>query len=172
MPLLLAIPNELLLEISAYLNPGDLGALLRTCRFCAQLLTPRLHRIALEDRNAIPALEWASLRGHLPLVRLLLASGVDVNISQNGRTALYRAIRYNFEEVVQVLLENGADPLIGGPATVGMTALHWAAFFGNEGIVKMLLRAGVEASAGDGFGWTAWHYAKFRKRVAVQKLLE
>ena len=68
-----------------------------------------------------------------------------------------------------LLLKEGADASIKG--TAGMTALHWAAFLGNEKVVRKLLETGVGISAVDNFGRTAAYYATLRGHIAVAKLL-
>ena len=57
----------------------------------------------------------AARRGHLPLVQLLLSTGFydPKNLSaksRSGKSALFLAAQANHEEVVRLLLENGADP--------------------------------------------------------------
>ncbi|KAG0130902.1 ankyrin repeat-containing domain protein [Tuber indicum] len=166
---LLNFPNELLLEVAEHLRPRDLNSLLRTSHFHAQLLTPGIHRLAFEEKDGLTALQWAAVKGHEPLARLLLRNGVNINISRNGWTALHRAVRHGFEDIVALLLEEGADASIKG--TAGMTALHWAAFLGNEKVVKRLLETGVGISTEDNFGKTAAYYATLRGHIAVVKLL-
>ncbi|CUS13045.1 unnamed protein product [Tuber aestivum] len=162
-------PNEILLEVTEHLCPGDLNSLLRTSHFYERLLTPRIHRLALEEKDGLTALQWAAVKGHEPLARLLLQKGVNINASRNGWTALHRAVRHGFEGIVALLLEQGADASIKG--TAGMTALHWAAFLGNEKVVRRLLEMGVGISTEDNFGKTAAYYATLRGNIAVVKLL-
>ncbi|PUU82429.1 ankyrin repeat-containing domain protein [Tuber borchii] len=166
---LLNFPNELLLEITEHLRPRDLSSLLRTSHFYARLLTPRIHRLALEEKDGLTALQWAAVKGHEPLARLLLQKGVNINVSRNGWTALHRAVRHGFEDIVALLLEEGADASIKG--TAGMTALHWAAFLGNEKVVRKLLEAGAGISTEDNFGRRAAYYATLRGHITVAKLL-
>ncbi|RPA96682.1 ankyrin repeat protein, partial [Choiromyces venosus 120613-1] len=117
----------------------------------------------------LTALQWATVKGHEPLARLLLRKGVEINISRNGWTALHRAVRHSFEDIVALLLEAGADTSVKG--TAGMTALHWAAFLGNEKVALKLLETGVGVSTKDNFGKTAAYYATLRGHIAVMKLL-
>ncbi len=56
------------------------------------------------------ALMWASLRGHLDVVRLLFEKVAEVNArDDNGETALLSASGKGGIEVVKLLLEKGAD---------------------------------------------------------------
>lgn len=60
--------------------------------------------------NGITALYGASIQGHKPMVKLLLARGANVNATTNeGETALSAAARYDHKEVFFVLMEAGAE---------------------------------------------------------------
>lgn len=57
----------------------------------------------------------AARRGHLPLVKLLLSTGLydphNLSIkSRSGKSALFLAAQANHEQIVRLLLERGADP--------------------------------------------------------------
>lgn len=67
-------------------------------------------RVIYESSDAT-ALMWASLRGHLSIVRFLLDQKAPVNaVNQIGHTALQWGIIGGHVEVVRQLLESGADP--------------------------------------------------------------
>ena len=58
--------------------------------------------------------------------------------SKLGDTALILAVRKKYHKIVQMLVEKGrADPGLSGQQ--GMTALHWAAFNGDETMIRYLL---------------------------------
>ena len=53
---------------------------------------------------------WASQKGYIGVVKLLLANGADVNAqNNNGDSALTRATLNGHLEIVKLLLTNGAD---------------------------------------------------------------
>ena len=55
--------------------------------------------------------------GHGPLSRLLLSHGADPNrLNDRGQTPLAGAVFKNEKEVVDLLLENGADVDLGRPS--------------------------------------------------------
>ena len=52
------------------------------------------------------------------------------------------------------------------------TALHFAAWKGNEAVAAQLLQAGASVSAVDnGYGWTPLHYAAFYGKSSIANLL-
>ena len=62
----------------------------------------------------VSALGAASCNGHLETVRLLiekLGAKVDLDIEENGKTALWWAAEHGKLDVVRFLLEKGADPM-------------------------------------------------------------
>jgi ankyrin repeat protein len=61
----------------------------------------------------VPPLGTAAFVGSVPMARLLLDSGADVNgRGEGGFTALHTAAQKGDEELVRLLLERGADPTL------------------------------------------------------------
>ncbi|KAF4339712.1 ankyrin repeat domain protein [Fusarium beomiforme] len=53
-----------------------------------------------------------------PLMEMALSRGVDINArTYSGNTALSRAVHYHNWEIVEFLIERGADPFVKGPGT-------------------------------------------------------
>lgn len=60
-------------------------------------------------------LQYAAYRGHLKIVQLLVDGKANVNqTNANGFTALFYACQQHHEDIVEVLLSNGADPCLYG----------------------------------------------------------
>lgn len=53
----------------------------------------------------------------------------------------------------------------------GMTALHWAATYGHEAVMRLLLKKGADVQTKDKDGWTALHWAAEYGHEAVMRLL-
>ncbi|KAL0631959.1 hypothetical protein Q9L58_009162 [Maublancomyces gigas] len=156
-----ALPWEIVLIVASHLTeePRHLAALILTNRSLATFLTPTLHSIAVKPYLGTPALVWASSRGHDPLVRLVLASGADVNaVTPTGETALLCAIHTQRPTTARILLESGADANLGG-------ALGLAVRGRNVGITRCLLRHGACVNTIDA-GTSPLHRAVFRSRSA------
>ena len=63
------------------------------------------------DTDGLKPLHWAADRGHVDIVRLLLARGAAVDVlDPDGQTPLHYAASCGHLEAAQALLEAGADP--------------------------------------------------------------
>jgi ankyrin repeat protein len=81
-----------------------------------QLLQKDSGLAARLDSTGESPLSYASQRGYLHIVRLLLKHGADPNIAESGAPdglALYLACAGNHLEVARLLLEHGANPHAG-----------------------------------------------------------
>jgi ankyrin repeat protein len=87
----------------------------------------------------------ASERGHVDYVRRIAGTGIDVNhINNLGWTALLEAVilgdgSTNYVEIVNILLDHGADPTI--PDKNGVTATQHARQRGHDQIAAALTRS-------------------------------
>ena len=122
----------------------------------------------------------AAFHGHWQLCQFLIENHADVNhrSSDTGETplhfALCKANRPVYDEVVKVLLGNGANPNVATEPSVetgcfmrdcrtkAETPLHRAAAFGSERAIDLLLTAGARIDAKDMNGdspltWASWH---------------
>jgi ankyrin repeat protein len=91
------------------------------------------------------ALLWSA--SDLDKVRLVLSQGANVNAaSKQGRTALLIAAAHDgSEEIVKLLMKNGADPK--AMDRVQNTTLVLAALADNFPVFKMMLERGVDVNA-------------------------
>lgn len=97
------------------------------------------------------ALQVAASRCHMNVVQMLVDRGADVNHKRGGQcgNALEAASRQGSEELIRLLLANGADVnaysgLYGNP-------LCNAGLSGNPQVVQMLLDNGADVNAGSFF---------------------
>jgi|APSaa5957512622_1039677.scaffolds.fasta_scaffold25166_3 uncharacterized protein len=92
-------------------------------------------------------LDAAIFGDHLPLVRYLIQRGADANgVGYGDNTALMAAANQGNSEVVELLLNEGADPNLASPVT-GETPLHASTSHAyKEGMldcVRLLLSVGA-----------------------------
>lgn len=71
--------------------------------------------------------------------------------------------------VAKLLLEKGADPLLGDNENSG--PIHLAAISGSQPIVKMLMKSGVPIDAQDDNGLTPLHFALSRRQFDMANFL-
>jgi ankyrin repeat protein len=121
-------------------------------------------------------LHYAARYGHIPVVRLLLEAGRDVNAPAAeycGRTALQAASEGGHEDVVKLLISHGADVNASAAADSGRTALQAASKGGHEDVVKLLISHGADVNAptAENDGRTALQAASGGGHEDVIKLL-
>lgn len=94
----------------------------------------------------------AIAQGNVNEVRRLLRfrPQIDVNtVDSHGDRPLEGAVRIRNAQIVQLLLENGANPnlIMSSGMTPGMTPLMYAVSLGNPEIVELLLQYGADRDA-------------------------
>jgi ankyrin repeat protein len=106
--------------------------------------------------------------GDVEAVKLFLASGIDPNaMDKNGDPALIAASRSGKQEIIELLLLNGAD-IECRDGKYGGTPLLWAALNGHTGALDLLLLKGAETTAREKHnGMTALHAAAFKGHAAI-----
>jgi len=75
-----------------------------------------------------------------------------------GLTALHLAATMGHEDMVELLIERGAD--VNGRDASGSTPLHHAAAGGNKAVVELLLAKGADVNARDNKNRTPLYLAK------------
>lgn len=95
--------------------------------------------------RAVTGLRYAVISGNVPMIKLLINSGHDVNELNSGRrTALYYAVKKRMLSIMDLLLDSGADPNI---LPVGRKT--WEEFISNHAVLLRLNRAGYKRRGTD-----------------------
>ncbi|RYP81635.1 hypothetical protein DL770_005843 [Monosporascus sp. CRB-9-2] len=114
-----------------------------------KMLLDRGADVAVANKDGWTPLIAASSKGHVDVVRLLLATtgvNADLKDSESGQTPLSWAAANGCEAVVQLLLDTGKVD-INSRDNTGRTPLQWAAERGYETIVRLLLKKGTATYA-------------------------
>lgn len=112
-------------------------------------------------------LMMAALKGHLDLVKKLIAKDADVN--KPGWAPLHYAATGAHLAIMEVLLEHHA--FIDAESPNGTTPLMMAALYGNAAAVKLLLDAGADATMKNQLGMTAVDFANRAGREDSAELI-
>ncbi|CAB0033173.1 unnamed protein product [Trichogramma brassicae] len=137
------------------------------------------------DEQGYTYLHAACVAGNATAARKLLRRGADVDCDSYKYSALQAAAWYKHEDVVEVLLEAGADP--NRPDVEGSTPLHslsWLCLCECESsrrycdkrkpverIVRMLVEAGADIEARNRHGDTALQASVSRLDVELARVL-
>ena len=124
------------------------------------------------DLNGCTPLHYASQKGNLNAVWLLLEYGADVRVcDKSGKTPLHLAVHHGHLEVVRELLELNAE--VNSRDGNVFTPLHSASQNGNLDVAKLLLGHGAGVQVCDESGRTPLHLAAHRGHLEVaRELLE
>ena len=117
----------------------------------------------INESDGYAPIHWAVERGFMDILRILIASGADVNAMTQGaigkdRSALHIAAEVGKPSIVELLLEQGAD--VHAATDYNETPLHGVRLFvKNVNVVKLLVDAGADINASTVFGSTPLHSA-------------
>jgi uncharacterized protein len=127
-------------------TPLSLACTNRSAAMVEKLLTAGADPNAALWTGETPVMECART-GNVEAMRLLLSHGANPNAkeTQQGQTALMRAVAEKHPEVVRALIDGGADVRVRSKG--GFTALHFAGQQGEIASAKMLLAAGADVNA-------------------------
>ncbi|MBQ9579231.1 MAG: ankyrin repeat domain-containing protein [Ottowia sp.] len=125
----------------------------------------------MDDTSPLTSAIWF---GNLPVVRVLLAAGADVNAQSDslGTTPLMVAAERGNSDAVHVLLQAGAK-VNTKSVEGGETALMKAAASNSPEVLRALLAAGADKSLKDAQGHDAlWHARQRADNGEIVRLLE
>lgn len=122
------------------------------------------------NENGYTPLILACYRANVTVAKFLIQKGATIDKSSNMGTALMAATFKKNTEIVQLLLENKANPNLSD--SNGTTALIYAVQFNAPDIIKLLLKYNVDKSHKDNSGKTAFEYAAFAGNEEIINLLK
>lgn len=128
--------------------------------------------VHVQDEQGVTPLIVVAFRGDLPLMRLLLDRGADVNHATNTRiTPLIAGVKgYTPTASSRLLLAHAAN--VNAADHHGQTALMVACDKGETACVQLLLQAGTQVNARDDDGRTALIHAADAGHGQIVRLLK
>ncbi len=114
-----------------------------------------------------PEIFYHISKGDVQKVSELLKSGVNPNYKHMQVTPAFAAIYYNQNDILNLLLENGANP---DSTSFGCTLLGFAISRGDENAVKSLINYGVNLNK-QIFTYLPINYAINLDKTSIAKLL-
>lgn len=131
--------------------------------------------------DAETVLAWAAFNGHIDIVRLLIAKGVNVNARDRdgrGNSALICAVQGGDLPMVKLLIKNGADANVGNSNWTPLMTAAWTMGSSRRrdkkdilAIIKLLLAKGAKVNARDRVGQTVLSLAAAVCDVATLRVL-
>ena len=123
------------------------------------LLTPKEERFLKAAKD-----------GDLKKIKSMLNKEINIktlikSVDKENNTALILASKFGYNEIVKILIENGAD--VNFRNNDNSTALIEASSFYYE-VVKLLIENGADINAKDNEGKTALDYIKILKNKGVK----
>jgi ankyrin repeat protein len=127
--------------------------------------------VNFKDYEGNTALIYASQKGNIDIVKILLYNGADSKEKNtNGFTPLHEAAKFSHNIVCNELLMNGAD-VEAQASFFEIKAIHFAAAYNNLELVDMLLFYKAEVNAITKYGVTALHLASHAGYYQIDSIL-
>lgn len=118
------------------------------------------------------SLQKAAANGQAKRVEQIIAKGANVNtVDSEGWLALSRAAANDRVEVIQTLLNHGANPNMANQNSLGWTPLHAAAVKGRVDAANTLMNRGAEVNIVTPDGWTPLMFAAREGFTGVARAL-
>lgn len=116
--------------------------------------------IDLKDETKTTPLEWATMKGKINTVSLLLSQGADIKLQdKDGFTALHYAVSYGNTDIIRTILDFDYST-VDMKNYEGLSALQIAAKDDNLEAIRIIVKEGhANIDEVDSKGLTALHYA-------------
>ncbi|XP_074649568.1 transient receptor potential cation channel subfamily A member 1-like isoform X2 [Tubulanus polymorphus] len=170
---------QLLLDWKAEIDPRD-----------CEKMTP-LHKAAMYDRvviikilidqgadinakdiNSLGPLHVACWKGQTEAVEFLLDNGAQINsLDTSLKTCLHWAVEGEHSMTVMSMLVKNGKSILDRKDRNDQNVLHYAAYVGNNSLVRILLEAGADASVKDTDEKTPLHIAAESNNLACAESL-
>jgi palmitoyltransferase len=117
------------------------------------------------------ALHYASFRGNMKIIKLLIENHADINaLTLGGYNMLHKAAQGNKPSAI-IYFNKKYNMDLYATEEDNMNALHIASFNGMDNSVIYLLSLGINPNVRDKNGFTALHYAVKKQHIRIIKKL-
>jgi ankyrin repeat protein len=122
------------------------------------------------NKTGVPLLNIAARNGNHEVLKLLIQSGAEVNLTADdrGSSALIDGTIGRYFDIVTDLIESGA--IVDMKSKDGQTALLIAVGADDEAVVEALLKAGANLDISDSLGLSARKYATLYHKSSMLAL--
>ena len=135
-----------------------------------EILISKGANINAVDNDGNTALMDASGKRDAKTTEFFVAMGLDVNAFDNYRESELMDARRRLTQIVELLIENGAD--VNFANSNGVTALIWASRGGHIETIKVLISKSADVNSKDKNGKTALTYALLKENSKIVNLLK
>lgn len=156
---LLALPNELLLNVAKNLDPDDVGSLIEACPELVLLLIPTLEAAVTKSCPGLHSVSWAARQENENLVEILLDNGVHYTETDCDPwdTALHHAATSGNVSIMRLLLDSKDSCMIDYEES---SIVRTAAWHGQVEVIEFLQEFGLDINQAGQDGQTALHGAE------------
>ena len=132
---------------------------------CLQKRAPLVHLLlGFQEKRKFTGLESATEGGYAEFIKVFLTWGIRHKTNMiEQHWLLHSAVEYNREDVVDFLIEEGAQ--VNHPDKHGLQPLHLACMRGNLHCVKSLIASGARVDCMDFQGYQPMHSLGIREAV-------
>lgn len=148
-------------------HPLLMAVRLDSIRAAEALVDAKATRVDERNAHGETPLMLAALRGHLGLVKRLLAREADVNMP--GWTPLHYAATRGHVDIMRLLIE--AHAYLDAESPNGTTPLMMAAHYGSADAVRLLLSEGADPTLKNEQGLNAVDFAQRANRRDMADLI-
>ena len=164
--------NSSVLHISIFLDLTEITFLL--LNYIKKNISPDLFTSFINQKNnkGVIALHYASLKGNIKIIKLLIENNANINEVTNTKlNIIHFAAQGNQPNSIVFFHENYPELNLDSKEEEGKTPFHFACFYKNEEVVLYLINFGININEQDNSGFTPLHIAIINKNIRIIKRL-
>jgi ankyrin repeat protein len=123
------------------------------------LPTDLIKWVNMQSEQGYTALHYASYRGNIDVIKILIESGANLNITNKRGLNVFHMSAQGNQPTSLVYFREKYNFDLHSIDDMGSTALHWACYTGSENAVIFILSYSPKLNIQDKEGFTALHLA-------------